>query len=271
MKILTAYFSGTGNTCYCAEYLESRLREAGAEVSVRAIERLTKEEIKDFDALVIGFPVYACDMPKIMRDFLDGIPLTAGGRAYLFCTKALSSGNALKKAEQTLKIAGYRVSGHADVTMPGSDGLVFLKKDSAAAKKMTGRDFSTIEPLDRLAGKIVSDMKDPAGVADEVPERPLRTKVTGLLADGLFKVAYGPAERLLADKFYADENCVRCGLCARVCPSKNIILTKNGVFFSNRCFLCMRCINQCPKEAIQIGRGTIGKMRWKGPDNSFNP
>ncbi|NCB51333.1 MAG: hypothetical protein EOM54_05565 [Clostridia bacterium] len=271
MKILIAFFSGTGNTYYCAKYLENRLSENGLEVSTRSIESLPKEEIKDYDILVVGFPVYACDMPGMIRDYLNNMPLTTGKKAYLFCTKALSSGNALSKAAGILKAAGYSVPGYADVTMPGSDGLVFLAKDSSASKKMTGRDFSIITPLDQLAEKIESDMKNPADSADELPEKPIRTKVTGVLADGLFKVAYRPVERRMAGKFYADHNCIRCGLCAKICPVQNIKITSIGVFFSNRCFLCMRCINQCPQEAIQIGRGTIGKMRWKGPDNSFDP
>ena len=41
--------------------------------------------------------------------------------------------------------------------------------------------------------------------------------------------------------------------------------------FNDTCFLCGRCINQCPQEAIQIGKKTIGKFRWKGPYKSFHP
>lgn len=271
MKILIAFFSGTGNTWYCAKYLESRLREAGTEVSVRSIESLPKAEISNFDLLVVGFPVYACDMPKIMRDYLDHTPLTAGKKAYLFCTKALTSGNALKKAADVLMSAGYSIHGYADVTMPGSDGLAFLRNDSAIAKKMTEKDFGTIRPLDLMTERIEADVKNLSLDAEIVPERPMRTKATGVLADGLFKAVYRPIERGMAGKLYADETCVRCGLCAKICPSQNIKITKVGVFFSSRCFLCMRCINQCPKEAIQIGKGTIGKMRWKGPDHDFEP
>jgi hypothetical protein len=33
----------------------------------------------------------------------------------------------------------------------------------------------------------------------------------------------------------------------------------------------MRCIHNCPEEAIQIGRATIDKYRWHGPKGDFKP
>ena len=33
----------------------------------------------------------------------------------------------------------------------------------------------------------------------------------------------------------------------------------------------MRCIHQCPQEAVQIGRGTVGKFRWRGSGGDFKP
>lgn len=109
-----------------------------------SIENLSKDEIGHYDFLIAGFPVYACNMPAVMRDYLEGIPLTAGKGTYIFCTKGFSSGNSLKRALNILKSSGYHISGYADVTMPGSDGLAFLKKDSAAVRKMCNKNFKQI-------------------------------------------------------------------------------------------------------------------------------
>lgn len=271
MKILIIFFSGTGNTFYCANYLKERLKQPGTEVRIDSVERLPKREIANYDLLIVGFPVYACDPPKIVKDYLGGIPLTSRKAAYLFCTKGLYSGNALKNAAGLLKTSGYRVLGRADVTMPGSDGLAFLKADSHAAKKLCGRDFSRIEPLDRLAETIRSDWKDTGRRAEKISERRVPSKIGAAAATGLFRLVYAPVGRWFAGKFRADETCVRCGTCEKICPAGNIRVTEEGVRFDGTCFLCMRCVHQCPKAAIQIGKGTVGKMRWKGPDGRFRP
>lgn len=271
MKILIVYFSGTGNTYYCANYLKERLASDSSEIGLHSIENLLKDEAVNYDILIAGFPVYACNVPAVMRNYLAGIPLTARKSAYIFCTKGFSSGNSLKRASNILKLPGYHISGYADVTMPGSDGLAFLRKDSAAVKKMCNKNFKQIEPLDRLIEKINNDIKAVESTGNIASSVNIPTTVSGAILDAVFKLIYVPVEHWMKGKFRADENCIRCGLCEKICPSHNIKVTDKGVCFDGRCYLCMRCIHQCPQAAIQIGKGTAGKMRWKGPDGDYNP
>lgn len=271
MKTLIAFFSGTGNTRYCAGYLAARLRESGDDVRVRSIETLAHAEIAAADRLVVGFPVYACDMPSLMKAYLGHLPDAAGKPAYVFCTKALYAGNAVKKAADSLKSRGYSVHGSAEAVMPGSDGLVFLNRDSAAAKKAYDRDFSKIAPLDRLAEILAAGPETGGRAPEKSRGSGLPARLAGAAADGFFKPLFGPLTHLMAGKFRADDACIRCGLCARICPAHNIRVTADGVTFGRQCYLCMRCVNQCPESAVQIGRGTVGKMRWKGPDGGFDP
>lgn len=266
MKILILYFSGTGNTYYCAKYLGERLSRSGNAIDLYSVEDFPCEQAAQYDFLIAGFPVYAGNMPAIVRDCLGALPPAGTGRAGLFCTKALCSGNALRKASRLLAASGSRIVGCADVTMPGSDGLAFLPADSAFAKKMCGRDFSHIRPLDRLAEKIERD-----GRAGDFPLVRMRTRPSGVVMDLSFKLCYAPVSRWIQKKFRADAHCVRCGLCERICPARNIRVTENGVAFGGRCMLCMRCIHQCPQAAIQIGRGTVGKTRWQGPAGCYHP
>ena len=57
----------------------------------------------------------------------------------------------------------------------------------------------------------------------------------------------------------------------RLCPVDNIAMGEDGPHFARRCMLCLRCLHACPQEAIQIGRLTVDKFRWKGPKASFRP
>ena len=70
-----------------------------------------------------------------------------------------------------------------------------------------------------------------------------------------------------AKKFYATEDCISCGKCEKVCPLNNIHLEKGKPVWKNNCTHCMACICRCPKEAIEYGKNSKGKIRYICPKN----
>jgi ferredoxin/flavodoxin len=250
------YFSGTGNTAYIASYIEKQLKSRGVEVLCLALENTRPEENIKADVLYFGFPIYACEMPLFVKEYIKQLPEGQGTKIRLFCTKAYFSGKAMIKAAQLFKQKGYQVLSWYERKMPGSDGLAFLKKEGRAAKKLIANFSPDPGDLDCwLANQeefdIPEQIYDPAGA--------------------LFGWLLEAAMAGIKKKYHADDRCISCGLCARICPPGNIALKDGKVIFSNKCILCMRCIHQCPVEAIQIGKLTSGKFRYKGPDGSFKP
>ena len=69
-----------------------------------------------------------------------------------------------------------------------------------------------------------------------------------------------------ADKFYATDKCISCGLCAVSCLTHNIELKNGKPTWGNRCVHCMKCICDCPEAAIEYGKASIGKPRYHCPD-----
>lgn len=55
----------------------------------------------------------------------------------------------------------------------------------------------------------------------------------------------------MAQGYIVNENCIRCGICARVCPANNITVT-DTVTFGNRCEVCYACLHNCPQNAIHL-------------------
>jgi len=39
--------------------------------------------------------------------------------------------------------------------------------------------------------------------------------------------------------------------------------------WGENCTHCMACINFCPKDAIQYGSGSVGKIRYRGPEQTL--
>jgi ferredoxin len=69
-----------------------------------------------------------------------------------------------------------------------------------------------------------------------------------------------------AKQFHTTDNCIGCGKCVELCPLNNIHLTAGKPVWGNHCTHCMACICDCPSEAIEYGKHSIGKTRYRCED-----
>jgi formate hydrogenlyase subunit 6/NADH:ubiquinone oxidoreductase subunit I len=69
------------------------------------------------------------------------------------------------------------------------------------------------------------------------------------------------------DRFYSiSDDCIKCGICEKVCPVGNIGLDDAGrPYFSHHCEQCMACIQFCPKKAINYKDRTQNRRRYTHP------
>jgi NAD-dependent dihydropyrimidine dehydrogenase PreA subunit len=72
--------------------------------------------------------------------------------------------------------------------------------------------------------------------------------------------------KLMDHGFRADENCTGCGTCEKVCPVGDIKMEGGRPVWLHKCTQCFACLQWCPKEAIQFGKGTSGRKRYHHPD-----
>jgi MinD superfamily P-loop ATPase len=64
-----------------------------------------------------------------------------------------------------------------------------------------------------------------------------------------------------------NEQCNKCGICAQVCPAKNITVA-GKVDFRDQCEGCSACLHLCPKNALHLKNEKSNK-RWRHPDVSL--
>lgn len=272
MKILILYFSGTGNTFFIADKIKNELIKRDYPVYLSSVEKFKPSEAEKFDILILGYPVYACNMPLFLQDYINKLTPPKNKNVIIFSTMGFFSGNAAGRASKKLNKIGMSLLHFEKIRMPGSDGLVFMKKESRYIRKILSVNFSE-------SGKINSSVANIMGSVDNLVNRNENKehkmaswiKASGLFSGSFMNFIYKFIEKILIRKFWADEKCIKCHLCEDICPSHNIVVKNDKVVFSDKCWLCMRCINQCPAEAIQIGKGTVGKFRWKGPSGNYNP
>ena len=272
MRLLILYFSGTGNTDYVAHYLAQRLDPGQVDVDLRSVEWQPPEQVADFDLLVLGFPVYAGDSPGLVQAYLERLPAGENRGAFAFCTKGAYAASAVRLNLQRLAMRGYVPLLGGDVIMPGTDGLSMISKDSWMARKALQKDYDQLKDADRLVERMNGALLELAdGGPVETLRMPVPQRLRMNLSDRLWASLYRATERWARARLHADDRCEGCGLCVRICPVDNVAVRDGKAHFEDRCILCLRCLHACPQEAIQIGKLTAGKFRWKGPKGGFKP
>ena len=68
-------------------------------------------------------------------------------------------------------------------------------------------------------------------------------------------------------EFKSEKCCTACGICEKVCPVSNITIANGKPAWHNRCQQCLACLQWCPAEAIQYGKSTEGRTRYRHPQS----
>jgi NAD-dependent dihydropyrimidine dehydrogenase PreA subunit len=297
VTVLVTYWSGTGNTAFVGRKLAEEIEARGHTVELVPIDRLSPHDPFRYELTVLGFPVYACDAPLPVYQFLTeaattGLPEPSAGRPgaaavrpeisarslLLYATKGYFAGNALRRVARAAAPA-FSVRGGVSIRMPGSDGLIYSRQGGWYHRRSLARYYDNlrgIHTLGELADRLATPGNPPGGGHGRSGKR-LPFSFAGLLLDPVILLVYRKLEDLLRRSFRADERCIGCRRCERVCPTGAVTVTRTAdgsapsVSFDGRCIVCLRCITQCPSEAIQLGAGSEGTVRWRGPDGTFDP
>lgn len=247
---MVLYFSATGNTRFIAEALAGLLEDESLDLLDR-IKRRDASEISSRRPFVICAPTYVCQMPRFLAAYLRSVPLTGSRDVYFIFTSGGYAGISGALAASLVRRKGMAYRGCAEFTMPrnyiASDAYPEL--DTAQIER---RIADSADRLPAVAGTIQS-----GGI--------LKSRHVWAF-EKLAAIPFNPVWcrfKQPVKAFHADERCVSCGQCERLCPL-NVIRIEGGrpVWEGKRCAHCMSCIQNCPVEAIEYGDVTRGKRRY---------
>ena len=267
------YFSGTGNSKWAAKTLA--LETGDTLVSIPEVIKsdcsftLEKDEHVGFI-----FPIHGWRVPNIVKEFLTKLTIKTLGedtshvKHYCFClvTAGDSIGKAMERFQQQLKSVTVNdalslkavcslIMPESYVGLPGMDVDTKekeLKKKELASKQL--KEFSNI-----LKQRPHTDSNQIWGW-NQLIRGPIPSFCSGPVG-GFFE------RFLITDKpFHVDSRrCVKCGICANVCPVSDI---KGGLGFepewlhNGKCLTCFSCYHHCPHHAIEFGKRTQKKGQY---------
>ena len=237
--------------------------------------------LKENERLGFVFPVHGWRVPKLVREFISKMKIlrepsdaSVGNKAkdddclknrpfaYCVCTAGDSIGLTIENLNEvisqnpSLQALGItEVSSSYSLIMPES---------------YIGLPFMDVDPKEREIRKKENAAQELAVVCEEIFDRKegISRLVKGPIPWFFTKVVGGFFENvLITDKrFHVEKDrCVKCGICANVCPVGDI---KGGhgeypVWLHHKdCLTCFTCYHHCPHHAIEFGNQTQKKGQY---------
>ena len=246
---MVLYFSATGNTEFIAQEIAKRLSDQ----CVNLLERFKTNDHSPLHSdkpFVICAPVYVCEMPRFMSAYLKAQTFTGSRDVYFIFTSGGYCGISGQLAKAMFQKKGMRYLGHAEVKMPRN----YVADDSYPMLSTEENEKRILDAYAQL----------PA-IAETIAAGGCLTARKVLLFETLSILPINPIWckfKLTAKDFYAKENCVGCGKCARLCPLNNITMESKKPVWGKQCTHCMACIGSCPVRAIEYGSITQNKEQY---------
>ncbi len=238
--MLGIYFSGTGNTEHCVSYFINQYGSQNKCVSIES--EIAIQEIAQHDIILLGYPIYFSNAPKIVRDFIsENKLLFSGKKVYIIATMGMFSGDGAGCSARLLRKCGAKVIGGLHLKMPDCIG------DEKLLKKTVEENRALVRKAEVKISTAVAKLKN--GNPDREGLR-LFDHIAGLLGQRLW--FYGKTTTYKQKPNVDRGKCIGCGKCATLCPMNNIAIANNQAVSGNQCTLCYRCFGHCPTKALTI-------------------
>ncbi|MBN1759329.1 MAG: EFR1 family ferrodoxin [Chitinispirillaceae bacterium] len=259
MEHCVYYFTGTGNSLAVARRLS---RKAGAELI--PVKKAVRETAVPGGMIGVVFPVYMFNAPKIVYEFMGKIK--SCDYLYIVMTMAGESGKTSRRIRNIVSANGIRLDACFSVIMP--DNYIVWSNPQPIGKRQEIQ--STMEQ--RLDG-IVETVTARNTHLDNEKE----LKATGSAAPFPFNILPDRVNQLFMDtgfrfiskldrSFNSTGTCNGCGICSKICPVDNIVMTDGKPVWQHRCEQCFACLQWCPHEAIEYRKNTVGRIRYHHPE-----
>ncbi len=250
------YFSGTGNSKYIAKRIAKELNEKAVNIA----DCLCNDEIelfRDDEKIGIVFPTYYFGMPLLVEEFfkfLETINLLNKdiNNRYLYIVYNYegTGGGIEAKIANSLKKKNLRLDYISSARMPNNFSIYY----NLPSKE---KENETLKIAEEKIDIIIKEIKEKKEVK---ANKNILKALFSFIMYPIYK--YGRKTR----RFYADDKCINCALCEKVCPVNAIKMKdQKPEWIKKQCEYCLACYNRCPVDAIQVGNWTLKRRRYYNP------
>lgn len=251
------YFSATGNSLWVAGQFSQHFG-----MTAIPVDEAMKKGTASFDAsgspfVMFVFPVHSWGPATTMLKFIRTMEISgiSGKPVYAVCTCGDDCGHTDRAMQKVLAEKGIQLAATFSVTMPNS--YIVLPFFDIDSKEVEQRKLNEAPARIAEIEKAIEDGNSGKGLYKTGSGAWFKTSVINY---GFRKYIQGETAFRITDR------CTSCGLCARICPESNIRMGEDGhPVWDTHCVQCLACIHRCPEQAIEYGKISVGKGRYKNP------
>lgn len=244
------YYSGCGNSRFIAKSIAESLNDKLVFIPEAQREGKFEYNLAENETLGFVYPIYSWRPPHLVEEFVNDLKIN-GKPSYVWT--AVTCGDNVGETEKIFRkelgTIGLNLDGAFCFKMPNTYvNMVGMSVDEPEIAN------EKIAKAKEKLPKVIDLIKQHAKYSDMI-KGGLSSFKSNVIGSGFYKWA--------SDKpFFSTDDCISCGMCAKVCPLQNITLENGRPVWHGNCNTCDACYHYCPKNAIQYGKKTKGKGQY---------
>jgi len=271
MIFSTFYFSGTGNTKWVVEQLNSIVSKNGHQAEMYSIdnnEKFTEDLLRNIihESDFIGFanPIYGADIPPIMKRFISRLidiqkkEKATSKLTYMINTFAYVNAFGPFAAKRLFTNTCFHLRAYVNIRICNNISTPKRKAEKINKTELIKRKEQAKKELLFMTDRLLSEKRYITGIGPYL--------IPGIVIRKMLGKAVKNNYKSLSVK---TETCNKCMLCVNNCPNHSIEIKDSQFKFSADCTACMRCYNFCPTASIMIDglfADSNEYQRYHGPD-----
>ncbi len=236
-------FSGSGNCLDIAKNIAKRMGDTDI-IMMRKAPAVT--DVSEAKRVGFVFPCYAGGLPGDVEKYVKTLKISPKAYTFGVCSYAGYIGCGLHKLNSIVPLTYWAGISHQCSCIwlfPHTLMMPPLTPEKAQARS------------EELAMKIAID-----ALSLKRKKAPPKMRVNAVESS-----AWPILSKLKGRKLKADDSCIGCGQCVKLCPKGNISIVNGKAKFGKDCIQCLSCLQYCPKQAISMGGATVKRERYQNP------